>query len=139
MEHYGTLAQETVDHFIPGKKSSVSYSFRLCSINVSPEKTTQRRQGPSPACERFECTKNRAKKKRKQEREAKERVREQQHNLRVILHDHNYSMRREELVKVEQPRLLCTTAASVGEGEDEIPGDESKVVVSCVTFYGNAC
>ena len=100
---------------------------------MSVRKRQQRRQGPGPACARFERAKNRAKKKRKQEREAKERVREQQHNLRALLHDHNYGTRREEVVIEEQPRLLCTTVASAGE--DEIPADVGKVVVSCVSHF----
>ena len=60
-------------------------------------------------------------------------MREQQHNLCAFLCNHNYGTRREELVIEEQPRLLFTTAASVGE--DEIPADIGKVVVSCVPHF----
>ena len=128
----GTGDRVCSDHFISGKKSNVSTHPDFVP-SVSVRKRQQCRQGPGPACARFERSKNRAKKKRKQEREAKERVREQQHNLRALLHDHNYDTRREEVVIEEQPRLLCTTAASAGE--DKIPADVGKVVVSCVSHF----
>ena len=100
----GTGDHVCSDHFVSGKKSDIS-SHPDFVPSVPASASVQKRQGPSSICARFERVKNRAKKKRKQEREAKECVQEQQHNLSVLLHDHNYGTRisrREELVIEER-------------------------------------